>query len=84
MIEHRKWNRGHNGLHQLGQLVAPSILFPVFNPPYPQGREEFHLPNRTSSGSSGHSDDQRTESICQTRMTRKIGRKKAARLGDTP
>ena len=36
-IEHRKWNRGHNGLHQLGQPVAPSILFPVFNPPYPQG-----------------------------------------------
>ena len=24
----RKWNRGHNGLHQLGQPVAPSILFP--------------------------------------------------------
>ena len=23
--------------HQLGQPVAPSILFPVFNPPYPQG-----------------------------------------------
>ena len=31
-IEHRKWNRGRNGLHQLGQPVAPSILFPVFNP----------------------------------------------------
>ena len=30
-----KWNRGCNGLHQLGQPVAPSILFPVFNPPYP-------------------------------------------------
>ena len=29
-FEHRKWNRGHNGLHQLGQPVAPSILFPVF------------------------------------------------------
>ena len=37
-IEHRKWNRRRNGLHQLGQPVAPSILFPVFNPPYPQGR----------------------------------------------
>ena len=37
-IEHRKWNRGCNGLHQLGQPVAPSILFPVFNPLYPQGR----------------------------------------------
>ena len=24
--------RGRNGLHQLGQPVAPSILFPVFNP----------------------------------------------------
>ena len=24
----RKWNRGSNGLHQLGQPVAPSILFP--------------------------------------------------------
>ena len=24
----RKWNRGRNGLHQLGQPVAPSILFP--------------------------------------------------------
>ena len=24
-------------LHQLGQPIAPSILFPVFNPPYPQG-----------------------------------------------
>ena len=31
-IEHRKWNRGRNSLHQLGQPVAPSILFPVFNP----------------------------------------------------
>ena len=37
-IEQRKWNRGRNGLHQLGQPVAQSILFPVFNPPYPQGR----------------------------------------------
>ena len=36
-IEHRKWNRGRYGLHQLGQPDAPSILFPVFNPPYPQG-----------------------------------------------
>ena len=24
----RKWNRGRNGLHQLGLPVAPSILFP--------------------------------------------------------
>ena len=24
----RKWNRGRNGLHQLGQPVAPSIIFP--------------------------------------------------------
>ena len=39
MIEHRKWNEGRNGLHQLGQPVAPSILFPVCNPPYPQGTE---------------------------------------------
>ena len=38
-IEHRIWNRGLNGLHQLGLPVAPSILFPVFNPPYPQGRD---------------------------------------------
>ena len=29
-FEHRKWNRGRNGLHQLGQPVAPSILLPVF------------------------------------------------------
>ena len=29
-FEHRKWNRGRNGLHQLGQPVAPSILFPAF------------------------------------------------------
>ena len=29
-FEHRKWNRGRNGLHQLGQPVAPSVLFPVF------------------------------------------------------
>ena len=26
----RKWKRGRNGLHQLGQPVAPSVLFPVF------------------------------------------------------
>ena len=38
-IEHRKWNRGHNGLHHLGQPVASSILFPVFNPPDPQGSQ---------------------------------------------
>ena len=36
-IEHRKWNRGCHGLHQLGQPVAPSFLLPVFNPSYPQG-----------------------------------------------
>ena len=29
-FEHRKWNRGRIGLHQLGQPVAPSILFPAF------------------------------------------------------
>ena len=29
-FEHRKWNRGRNGLHQLGQPVVPSILFSVF------------------------------------------------------
>ena len=29
-FEHRKWNRGRNGLHQLGQPVTPSILFPMF------------------------------------------------------
>ena len=29
-FEHRKWNRGRNFLHQLGQPVAPSVLFPVF------------------------------------------------------
>ena len=31
-FEHRKWNRGRNGLHQLGQPVAPSVLFPVLHP----------------------------------------------------
>ena len=31
-------------MHQLGQPVAPSILFPVFNPPHPQGT---HLDSRT-------------------------------------
>ena len=25
-FEHRKWNRGRNGLHQLGQPVAPSCV----------------------------------------------------------
>ena len=29
-FECREWNRGRNGLHQLGQPVAPSVLFPVF------------------------------------------------------
>ena len=29
-FEHRKWNRGRNGLHQLGQPVVPSVLFPAF------------------------------------------------------
>ena len=29
-FEHRKWNRGRNGLRQLGQPVAPSVPFPVF------------------------------------------------------
>ena len=36
-IEPRKWNRWGNGLHQLGQPIATSVLLPVFNPPYPQG-----------------------------------------------
>ena len=36
-IELRKRNRGRNGLHQQGEPVVPSILFLVFNPPYPQG-----------------------------------------------
>ena len=53
-IEHRKWNRGRNGLHQLGQPVAPSILFPVFHPSYPQsilaGKRNcmrcFHQPSK--------------------------------------
>ena len=31
-FEHRKWNRGRNGLLQLEQPVAPSVPFPVFNP----------------------------------------------------
>ena len=34
-IEHRKWNRGRNRLSKLVQTTAPSILFSVFNPPYP-------------------------------------------------
>ena len=38
-FEHRKWNRGHNGLHQLGQPVAPSILFPVFKSEGEPGRQ---------------------------------------------
>ena len=29
-------------MHQLGQSVAPSILFPVFNLPYPQGITNLH------------------------------------------
>ena len=36
-IERRKWNRGRNGLHQLGQPIVPSVLLPVLNPPYPKG-----------------------------------------------
>ena len=31
----QKRTEERNGLHQLGQ--QPSFLFPVFNPPYPQG-----------------------------------------------
>ena len=27
-VSSRKWNRGRKGLHQLGQPVVPSILFP--------------------------------------------------------
>ena len=37
-FEHRKWNRGRNGLHQLGQPVSPSILFPVFKSEGEPGR----------------------------------------------
>ena len=45
-IDHRKWNSGRSGLHQLGQPVVPSILFPAFNPPYPEGMvvEKTNLP----------------------------------------
>ena len=37
-FEHRKWNRGRNGLHQLGQPVAPSVLFPAFKSEGEPGR----------------------------------------------
>ena len=37
-MEHSKYNRGCNMLPKLVQTLAPSVLFPVFNPPYPQGR----------------------------------------------
>ena len=41
----RKWNRGRNGLHQLEQPVAPSILFPVFKSEGEPGipRQKHHL-----------------------------------------
>ena len=39
-IEHRELNIGCKGLRQFGQPIAPSILFPVFHPPYPQGSGE--------------------------------------------
>ena len=40
-IEHRIQSRGLIGLHQLGQTNAPSILFPVLNPPHSQGRVQY-------------------------------------------
>ena len=45
-FEHRKWNRGRNGLHQLGQPVAPSVLFPVFKSEGEPGtffEDQFHF-----------------------------------------
>ena len=36
-IGDRIYPRGCNGIRQLGQPIAPSILFPMLNPPYPQG-----------------------------------------------
>ena len=42
-IEHRKLNRGCNRLPKLVQTTPPSIPFPVFNPPYPQGRWDSML-----------------------------------------
>ena len=42
-IEGMKWYRGRNGLHQLEQPIAPSILFPVLNPHYPQGKVDKAL-----------------------------------------
>ena len=39
-----KCNRGGYGLRQLGQPDAPSILFPVFTPPYPQGMHMLREP----------------------------------------
>ena len=36
-MEHRKSSRGRIRLPKLVQTIAPSVLFPVFNPPYPQG-----------------------------------------------
>ena len=36
-MEHRKYNRGRNRLPTLVQTIAPSVLFPVFHPLYPQG-----------------------------------------------
>ena len=58
-IEHRKWNRGRNGLHHLGAPIAPSILFPVFHPPYPQGsiydRPIIHYDSIDEKGTEGKS-----------------------------
>ena len=36
-MEHRKYNRGRSRLPKLGQTIVPSVLFPLFHPPYPQG-----------------------------------------------
>ena len=43
-FEHRKWNRGRNGMHQLGQPVAPSVPFPVFKSEGEPGRLFAVLP----------------------------------------
>ena len=43
-FEHRKWNRGRTGLHQLGQPVAPSILFPVFKCEGEPGKVNGYVP----------------------------------------
>ena len=44
-FERRKWNRGCNGLHQLGQPVAPSVPFPVFKSEGKPGTWFIRLPS---------------------------------------